>query len=223
MKNKIKIPILILLVTFSCISCISNLPGKKSGVTPTADTESATTEVIPEETPAFTEEPIRFLGTQEWITSGTTREIPPGTTFTSPWDYCGAIGTIDKPGPEYTGEASHPEIHKQVQMALARSAADGAGDNIIWRCADGSVYGCNATLSQDCLTQMDLSHTPAEAAISECAKAEMNLQTLPSAVVGRETPYEWICQEGKPIISGQGISVDEQGYNSMIWFNVVKP
>ena len=209
-----------LLIPLSVTACVQHLPREIVTSTVPNETSVAQTTADTAETPVAAEEYALPEGTLVWTDASMTRTLPAGATYADPWDYCQAVGTIDTPGPEYTGTNPPEVIKKEVLRALAISESDGTAHNVVWRCVDGQVFGCDSSMYQTCLTSMNLSTTPPETAVNECAKAEMDNITLPGAVVGNDTPYEWTCQGGKPVITGQGVTIDEQGYNALIWYPV---
>lgn len=215
-QSRIYVLFFLLFLSLSFSGCLKNLPQKDLqpiGEPPAVDEISGRlddTDQIP-----------AVEGTPN--TMGAGNAIPAGITYEDPWQYCLAAVTVNAPGEEYTGSPSPEAIRESVFRMLMIAEADRPSHNVIWRCLDGQVMGCDATASQDCLTSYSLDQTPSSAAVEECAKPDMEGIVLPAAVAGRETPYEWSCVNGEPTITGQGISIDEQGFNLLIWFPVMKP
>ena len=215
-----KAPFILIILSLLLSSCISNLPGKVTSTPDATEIALSQADSTTQSTAVVLEEDALPVGELVWTEASGTRELPAGSSYDDPWDYCNAVGTIDQPGSEYNGENPPAAVKEEVLSALSVSASDGTGHNVVWRCVDNQVMGCDTTMFQHCLTLMDLSTTPKDAVVTECKKTEMNNSTLPSAVVDNDTPYEWTCNNGVPVISGQGISVDEQGYNTSIWYLV---
>ena len=191
--------------------CLTNIPVKSpadTAQTPARETESESGPI---------ENAPDYDGAAADVPSPETTPIPAGTTFDNPWRYCEAVYTIDSPGVEYVGEKPPASVRKTVLNMAGVSENDGASHSIVWRCMDGQVYACDVTESTHCLTKMTLLTIPSQAMIDECAKAENDGLTLPVAVTGPETPYEWSCAGTVPTISRQGKTVDPRGFNANIW------
>lgn len=215
-KHRIQRFIFFLVVVLCLPACVRNLPGKT--VEPTSTVTDNVTEK--DDGNVFTDT-LPVEGTAVAPEGGT--PIPEGTTFEDPWQYCNAVGTINSYGKEYTGTPSPTVIRELVLEMLNIPEDERASHNVIWRCASGQVLGCDASAYQTCLNVYDLNMTPSAIIEEECRKAEMEGVTLPQAVTGSQTPYEWRCIGGVPKITGQGIPVDEQGLNPSIWFPIPKP
>lgn len=148
-----------------------------------------------------------------------TLSIPPGTTFDNPWRYCEAVQTVESPGVEYVGEKPPSAVRSKTLLMAGIRESDGSAHTIVWRCMDSAVYGCDVTLSTHCLTKMTLLTEPTRAMLDECAKLEDGA-VLPTDVTGVNTPYEWTCIGKKPTITAQGVTVDSQGFNANIWYQL---
>lgn len=149
--------------------------------------------------------------------------LPPATpasTYTDPFAYCAAIGTIDAPGPEYAGSAMPDVIAKALQKASGASAdmpLEIFKQGSFWRCMDGKVYGCFVGANLPCTDKANTNRTPTAAENDYC-KANPSSDFIPAAVTGHDTVYEWRCQNGGPEIAKQVFQVDSSGYISEIWY-----
>jgi len=142
------------------------------------------------------------------------------STYTDPFAYCAATGTIDAPGPNYTGPKMPDAIVKALQKASGASADmpveifKGAS---YWRCMDGKVYGCFVGANLPCTDKANTDRTPTAGENDYC-KANPNSDFIPAAVTGHNTIYEWRCQNGGPEIVKQVFQVDSSGYISNFWY-----
>jgi hypothetical protein len=142
------------------------------------------------------------------------------TTYTDPFAYCAAVGTIDQPDARYSG----PAVPDSVAEAL-RTASGAAADaplsifesNSHWRCMDGKVYGCFVGANIPCEDKADTSRTPTSAE-NEFCQSQPNADVIPAVVTGRDTVYEWRCTDDQPEIVRQVFEVDAQGYISEFWY-----
>ena len=146
-------------------------------------------------------------------------------TYTDPFSYCGAVGTIDAPDPRCAGAAVPPAIAQGLRRALNAS-----GDAPLelftrgtsWRCVDGKVYACNVGANLPCDEKADTSRTPS-APIAEFCRANPGARVVPMVVTGRATVYEWRCAAGVPVIERQFTVPDSRGYLKHIWYEIPPP
>jgi len=144
----------------------------------------------------------------------------PASTYTDPFAYCAAIGTIDAPGPDYTGPAMPDTIVKALQKASGASAdmpAEVFRQGSYWRCMDGKVYGCFVGANLPCTDKANTDRTPTAAENDYC-KANPSSDFIPAAVTGHDTVFEWRCQNDGPEIAKQVFQVDSSGYIAKIWY-----
>lgn len=226
--------LMLVLTVFLLAGCMANLPGKVDKSTPAqsdAGTDSpdiaqpnpddaASLPVVPDGVQGIIEGTVESA---DGSVISAANAIPAGTTYTDPWQYCSAARTIDSPGIEYVGEKPPAALKKALLDMLDITENDAGSHNIVWRCMDGNVYACDVTLSTHCLTPMRLISSPTRAMIDACQDPGMEGITLPTAVTGPETPYEWTCIEKVPTITRQGIPVDERGFNAAIWHAILAP
>lgn len=146
---------------------------------------------------------------------------PTVATFTDPFAYCTAVGTVDTPGPPYMG----PKVPESVAMGLqkALNAPDipiGVLESgSFWRCMYGNVYGCFVGANLPCEDKVDISRTPTQADAAYCAQ-NPNADVIPAVVTGRATAYEWRCSGSTPLIVRQVGQQDPRGFFSNIWYEI---
>jgi hypothetical protein len=143
-------------------------------------------------------------------------------TFTDPFAYCAAVGTIDSPDARYTG----PKMPDDLAKAL-RTASGGAEDAPLdmfkeggyWRCVDGKVYACTVGANLPCAEKANTDRTPTDAENEYCQE-NPDSDMIPAAVTGHETIYDWHCK-GKTAEAGQEIfHVDARGFITEIWYQI---
>lgn len=145
-------------------------------------------------------------------------------TYTDPFAYCSAVGTIDQPGANYTGDKVPDSIAKALLTALGGPSIpmDAVKSGSSWRCMDGKVYGCFVGANLPCGEKADTSKTPTQEMNEFCAQ-NTNSDFIPAAVAGRATVYEWRCANGKPEVVKQVVQPDKRGFLSNVWYALSKP
>src|SRR5262245_39211548 len=146
-------------------------------------------------------------------------------TYTDPFRYCAAVGTIDAPDARYTGTAVPPAIAQGLRRAF--NAPTDAPIEVFtrgtsWRCADGRVYACNVGANLPCGARADTSRTPS-APIAEFCRQNPAATVIPMVVTGRATIYEWRCAGGAPVIERQVTAPDARGFLANIWYPISPP
>ncbi len=214
----------ILLIPFMVSACLKNLPGEKREPAPnTPVVEQGVTE---QTGPSLTDSAGTSGTSQNQINQVNvlvgSNTLPAGVTYDNPWDYCKAVGTINTPGSEYTGKTPNDEVTRSILQAMGINLTEVPNHITIWRCANGQVWGCDSSSYPQCPELVDFSTQPSEIIKTECAKPEMENVTLPGAVTGHTTAFEWTCISGLPQITGQGVTADEFGFNANIWYPVIK-
>jgi putative hemolysin len=142
-------------------------------------------------------------------------------SYSDPFLYCMAVGTIDEPDERYTGDKM-PEIIVQDMIGLGLVTADAPKEiqqNAVWRCMDSSLWVCHFGANIPCLEKADLSQTPAPEMEDYC-EANPSAETIPAATTGRATMYEWKCTDGKPTVVKQVLKSDSQGFISDFWYQL---
>ena len=146
----------------------------------------------------------------------------PATTFTDPFAYCAVVGNMDQPDARYVGQPMPEEIAKALRT-VSGSAPDAPLDLFLqgsyWRCMDGQVYGCFVGANIPCWSKADTDRTPTGAETEFC-QAQPNADTIPAAVTGHETVYEWRCKDGIPEVVRQVLQVDSRGFVADFWYKL---
>lgn len=138
--------------------------------------------------------------------------------YSDPFAYCAALGTIDAPDDRYTG-AEMPDSIVQGMIRQGIVSADAPAEiqqNAVWRCMDGNVWVCAVGANLPCDEKADTSETPSSAMEDYCSENPA-AESIPAAVTGRATVYEWACQDGKPEVVKQLFTSDPQGYLADFW------
>ena len=142
-------------------------------------------------------------------------------TFTDPFAYCAAVGTIDAPDARYTG----PMVPEAVAQGLKKAfgaPADAPLEPFLhtfWRCMDGQVYACTVGANLPCEERADVSRKPTEGMTNFC-KDGPHAEVIPAYVIGRATVYEWKCTNGAPEVVRQLAQPDARGFLSHIWYAI---
>ncbi len=142
-----------------------------------------------------------------------------GTTYTDPFAYCAAVGTIDAPDARYTGPQVPDVVVQGLQAALQRpadTAPGGLRTGSSWRCMEGQVYACWTGANLPCQEQANTSQTPTTAMADYC-RANADAAMIPGFVTGGSTIYEWRCQNGVATPGRQVWQVDARGFIADIW------
>jgi hypothetical protein len=140
------------------------------------------------------------------------------TSFLDPYAYCAAVGTIDTPDEQYAG----PDMPESVVQGLIEQgivsddAPPAFQNNAVWRCMDGQVWACHFGANLPCEEKANTSRTPSQEMEAFCEENPA-ADTMPAAVTGRATVYEWTCAEGKPEAGRQLFQADPQGFLADFW------
>jgi hypothetical protein len=154
-------------------------------------------------------------------------ECAPGqgqATFTDPFAYCAAVGTIDAPDARYTGEQPPAAVVAGIRQAFdapADTPADFYNNGVFWRCADGQVKACFVGANLPCEAKADLSETPNEGTVAFCNE-NPSAEVVPAAAAGRATVFAWSCADGAPVKGEQVAQADAQGFIADFWY-VIEP
>lgn len=146
--------------------------------------------------------------------------LPTPAAYSDAFAYCNAVGTIDQPDAQYTG----PKVPDNVIAAL-RKALNSPSDmpnalfvnGTFWRCMDQQVYACFVGANLPCDSKANVDQTPTQAEIDYCTQ-NPNSDFIPAVVTGHETIYNWKCSITTPEAGQPAIAVDQQGYQSNIWY-----
>ena len=159
--------------------------------------------------------------------AGSNDATPPTVTaeesrFSNPFTYCAAMDTIDAPDERYAG-VSVPEVVIRDLRGKAGISDDAPADWVaagtVWRCMDGKVWACFVGANLPCSEKADTSTTP-QPQMADFCRANLNAETIPVAVAGRATIYEWRCVDGDPQVVKQILVTDSQGYLSDFWYEL---
>ena len=142
--------------------------------------------------------------------------------YEDPFAYCAAVGTVDAPDERYVGPEVPDAIVKSLKKKLGMS--DEAPDEwvakgTVWRCMDGKVWACFVGANMPCRAKANTSQTPTSEMVDFC-KEHPNANVIPAAVTGRETVYEWRCENGAPKIVKQVFKPDARGFISDFWYEI---
>lgn len=143
-------------------------------------------------------------------------------SYTDPFAYCTAVGTLDRPDGRYQGPAVPLTVARGLQQAFGMPGAtlpDSLIANTVWRCMDGAVYACNRGANIPCETQAETTRTPSPAMQDYC-RDHPDTDYIPYVAAGRATVYEWACQQGLPVIVEQSTQPDARGFLSRLWYKI---
>jgi hypothetical protein len=146
---------------------------------------------------------------------------PTPATYTDPFAYCKAVGTIDTPGADYTGPKVPESVAKGLQQAMNApdTPLNVLESGSFWRCVDGSVYACFVGANLPCEEKANTDRTPTQEEKDYCQQNPTS-DFIPAAVTGHNTVYEWRCTNGAPEIVKQVFQVDAQGYIADFWYKI---
>lgn len=159
------------------------------------------------------------------LLTGAPAMMPASTTYTDPFAYCAAVGTIDAPDGRYTGPAVPLSVAEGLRdaMELSESAPlEPLLQSTHWRCMGGQVHACTVGANIPCMEKADLSQTPSPEMVQFC-QANPGAENIPAAVTGRATVYEWRCQADQPVVVRQLMEPDAQGFLSNFWYQISPP
>lgn len=142
-------------------------------------------------------------------------------SYSDPFAYCAAVGTVDAPDARYTGEAL-PESVLKSMVAAGVVTADTPLEiqkHATWRCMEGTVWVCHFGANIPCLDKADTNQTPT-AEMNKFCEENPASDNIPAAVTGHATVYEWKCDAGKPAVVRQVLNVDPQGYPTEFWYKL---
>jgi hypothetical protein len=153
----------------------------------------------------------------------TATPAPNQATYTDPFAYCSAVGTIDAPDSRYTGVAL-PDTLIQGYLKAAGLQNNGEPMDLLrqttsWRCMDRAVYVCNVGANLPCDSKADTNKNPTQAMQDFC-KANQNADSIPMSVTGHATIYSWGCVQDTPKLLSQVSQVDAAGFITNIWYQL---
>ena len=146
----------------------------------------------------------------------------PQATFTDPFAYCTALGTIDAPDSRYNG----PKVPEAVARGLKKAFGAPVDaplelflNNTVWRCMDGMVYACTVGANLPCQERADTSRRPTQGMTDFC-RNNPRAEVIPAVAAGRATVYEWRCAGSEPEVVRQFAQPDARGFLSNIWYPI---
>jgi len=144
-------------------------------------------------------------------------------TYTDPFAYCSAVGTIDALDSRYTGD---PVPLMIIQGYLKAAGLENNGEPLqilqkstIWRCMNKAVYVCNFGANLPCDSKADTDKNPTQPMQDFC-NANPTADFIPMSVTGHTTIYSWGCVNDTPKLLGQLDQPDAAGYLSRIWYRL---
>jgi hypothetical protein len=145
-------------------------------------------------------------------------------SFTDPFRYCAAVGTIDTPDARYVGPALPEEIvfglREVLQIAPSSVPATFAALTS-WRCRQGRVVACNRGIDNSCHVKADTQRTPSPA-IEQFCQGAPNSDFVPPAVT-RASIYTWRCRQSQAEIIQERAPLDVRGFPSDSWHEIILP
>ena len=146
---------------------------------------------------------------------------PTPATYDDPFAYCTAVGTMDTPDARYTGPKVPEDIARGLQKAFnaPETPLDVLAGGSFWRCMDGRVYACFVGANLPCEAKANTDRTPTQEEKDFCQQ-NPDADFIPMVVTGRETIYEWRCNNGVPEIVREFAQPDARGFLSHIWYEI---
>jgi hypothetical protein len=151
---------------------------------------------------------------------GTLAPLPPAS-YSDPFAYCAAVGTVDAPDARYTGEAMPAAVPEALvrQGVVSADAPPEFQRNAVWRCMDGQVWACHFGANLPCQERADTAQVPTVEMEAFCQN-NTSAEVIPAAVTGRATVYAWRCSDGQPAVVKQVFTPDAQGFIADFWFEL---
>jgi hypothetical protein len=146
---------------------------------------------------------------------------PTPATHTDPFAYCTSVDTIDAPDASYTG----PEVAVIIAEGLRKAFNTPDTPLVVymtgtsWRCMNGKVYACNMGANLPCEAKANTHRTPTQSENDFCQQ-NPDADVISMVVTGRDTVYEWRCNNGVPEIVRQFVQPDARGFLSNIWYEI---
>jgi len=171
--------------------------------------------------PTSTTQPVVQQPTQTSITE--VRPTANQETYSDPFAYCAAVGTVDSPDARYTGPKISLEIINGFKAAAGLQESSMPQDmfekTTIWRCMDGQVYACNFGANLPCNSKANTDKTPTQA-MNDFCQANLDADVIPMSVTGHSTIYSWHCVADTAEPLDQIDNVDAAGYLTQIWYAI---
>ena len=139
-----------------------------------------------------------------------------------PWRQCTQIFSSEKELLKVSD--LHPEeFRRRVQITFMVQDADAETSFIISRCMNGKLYACLVSEKTNCVDKLDLSTEPNDVMKEICADPELEGGILTSRLTGINSAYQWVCHDGKAVISAQIAEADSAGYDRSLWVEIPAP
>lgn len=142
-----------------------------------------------------------------------------GMNIANPWEACRIPGNKSSKV-SMLNEIGNKELQLRAAIRLEIQPTEAESTIIAQRCMNGGLYVCNATMYVQCMDPVDFNSEANEDMVMICSDPELEGVTLPPAVVGRNSAYEWQCKDGEPVITSQVLFGDTDGYNENIWLEI---
>jgi Tol biopolymer transport system component len=153
----------------------------------------------------------------------TPTSAPAQKTYSDPFEYCAAVGTIDSPDTRYSGPEITDAIINGYKVAASLEASTMPMEIFMktttWRCMDNQVYACNFGANLPCSSKANTDKTPTQAMEDYCA-VNPDSDFIPMSVTGHSTIYSFHCVNTTPELLDQIENVDAAGYLAQIWYPI---
>ncbi len=136
-------------------------------------------------------------------------------TFSDPFAYCTAVGTIDQPDSRYVGPKI-PDANVDSFVTLYDEQADYVSQFGSWRCFRSQPLACLPGANLPCW-KMNTSQTPNDGMAQYC-QANPDSDFIPAVATGHDTVYSWRCTGTTPTIERQWVGVDPEGFGTNFWY-----
>jgi hypothetical protein len=147
-------------------------------------------------------------------------------TYSDPFAYCAAIGTVNTPDARYDGPAVPDVIINGYLQAAGLTDSteplDVLRQSTTWRCMDGQVMVCNYGANLPCDARANTDNTPTQAMNDYCAQ-NPGSDFIPMSVTGHESVYSWKCDGKNAVVDQQIDQPDAAGFLSRIWYALPAP
>lgn len=143
-------------------------------------------------------------------------------TYTDPFAYCAAVGTLDAPDARWAGDKVPEVIARGLRQEFTGSP-EGEISFLLrtsfWRCMGGKVYACAVGANLPCQSKANTSRRPTPAMFQYC-QANQDSDFIPMYMSDRASIYAWGCRAGVPVITRQITKPDAQGFLANIWYEI---
>ncbi|MGI5834969.1 MAG: hypothetical protein ACOX87_00575, partial [Chloroflexota bacterium] len=138
--------------------------------------------------------------------------------YSDPFSYCAAVGNTDSPGSDYIG----PDIPQEAVSSMTTlfgEQEDYVSQFLSWRCYKRQPLVCLPGANLPCW-KMDTSQTPNDG-MNQFCQANPDSDFIPAVATGRDTVYSWRCVGTTPTIERQWVSVDDEGFGTNFWYQII--